>query len=310
MDSQNYTTDNTPSDSVYLQQILIAAEAHNKKSSFFSIVTLIILLLMLCAIIATGLRINGIQDDINDISETTDYLYESVEEIRENTYDLVEQGCNASDDISEDLPDPDHVSHPSLAKPVIYIYPDTPDNRVEVNVELSLTSPLAIAWPEYNNKINNTYSWDVFVAPDGTIYDNKGDEYSYIFWEAEGYGDHTFDKGFCIKGKDTADFLKKTLSEIGLTPAEYNEFIVYWLPKMQDNPYNLITFEGLDKDDAYSRNCKLTVTDASGREADSVLRIMMAWKALDAPVKIEPQTFTCFERNGFTVVEWGGTEIY
>lgn len=32
-------------------------------------------------------------------------------------------------------------------------------------------------------------------------------------------------------------------TEIGLTPREYNGFIVYWRPKMQDNPYNLITFQ-------------------------------------------------------------------
>ena len=42
---------------------------------------------------------------------------------------------------------------------------------------------------------------------------------------------------------------------------------------------------------------------------DSILRVFMAWQALDAPIEIEPQTLPTFERAGFTVVEWGGSEI-
>lgn len=42
---------------------------------------------------------------------------------------------------------------------------------------------------------------------------------------------------------------------------------------------------------------------------DSVLRVFMAAKPLDAPVDIEPQEFAPFERVGFTVVEWGGSII-
>jgi len=40
-----------------------------------------------------------------------------------------------------------------------------------------------------------------------------------------------------------------------------------------------------------------------------MFRVFMAWKALDAPVDIKPQTLVTFERKGFTVVEWGGAEI-
>lgn len=51
------------------------------------------------------------------------------------------------------------------------------------------------------------------------------------------------------------------------------------------------------------------VTDDAGNEPDSVLRVMMAWKASEEYVEMNPQEFTTFERNGFTVVEWGGSEI-
>ena len=129
----------------------------------------------------------------------------------------------------------------------------------------------------------------------------NGNEYSYLFWEGENKTDYDFSTGFCVAGADTADFLREKLAEIGLTPREYNEFIVYWLPKMQDNPYNLISFQS----EAYTDAAKLDIDPTP----DSVLRVFMAWKPLGRPQTIEPQTFASFERNGFTVVEWGGCEV-
>jgi hypothetical protein len=35
----------------------------------------------------------------------------------------------------------------------------------------------------------------------------------------------------------------------------------------------------------------------------------MVLKKLDAKIEIKPQELSSFERNGFSVVEWGGTEI-
>ena len=113
--------------------------------------------------------------------------------------------------------------------------------------------------------------------------------------------EYDFSRGFVIKGEDTAEFLRKTLAEIGLTPVEYNEFIVYWLPRMQNKPYNLISFQS----DIYTKSAKLEISPSP----DSLLRVFMAYRPLSAPIDIEPQAFDTFVRQGFTVVEWGGTEI-
>ncbi|MBQ7098313.1 MAG: hypothetical protein IJO05_01145 [Oscillospiraceae bacterium] len=67
---------------------------------------------------------------------------------------------------------------------------------------------------------------------------------------------------------------------------------------MEDNPYNLICFQG----DAYTASAKLTVSPTP----DTVIRVFMTWKPLDAPVEIEAQKLDAPERTGFTVVEWGG----
>ena len=162
-------------------------------------------------------------------------------------------------------------------------------------MSLDYAGTLTATYPAYEN------GWHVIAEPDGTLYDENGDEYSYLFWEGENNTDYDFSTGFCVAGADTADFLREKLAEIGLTPREYNEFIVYWLPKMQDNPYNLISFQS----ERYTDTAKLDIDP----EPDSVLRIFMAWKPLSKPQTIEPQTFTPFARDGFTVVEWGGCEV-
>ena len=178
------------------------------------------------------------------------------------------------------------------AKPVIYLYPE---QETTVSVSLDYAGTLTATYPAYED------GWTVTAEPDGTLHDENGNEYSYLFWEGENNTDYDFSKGFCVAGADTADFLREKLAEIGLTPREYNEFIVYWLPKMQDNPYNLISFQS----ERYTDTAKLDIDPTP----DSVLRVFMAWKPLHRAQNIEPQTFTPFARDGFTVVEWGGGEV-
>ena len=88
---------------------------------------------------------------------------------------------------------------------------------------------------------------------------------------------------------------------MGLVPKEYNEFIVYWLPRMEVNKYNLIYFP--DKD--YEERVKLLVDP----KPDSVKRVHMIFKPLKRYIEIREQQLAPFVRNGFTVIEWGGTEL-
>ena len=184
---------------------------------------------------------------------------------------------------------------PVADKPVIYLYPE---KETDVHVELELTeADLSTTYPKYNN------GWDVVAYPDGTLL-NKADgtHHKYLFWDAVNCRTRfDFSKGFCVAGSDTESFLKEKLTYMGLTEQEMNEFIVYWLPLMEHNAYNLISFQG----EAYTNSAKLNITPTP----DSMLRIFMAYVPLDNAVDIEPQQLETFERNGFTVVEWGGTEI-
>ena len=178
-------------------------------------------------------------------------------------------------------------------KPVIYLYPR---EETEVTVKLNYAGTLTVTYPEYRD------GWHVTAEPDGTLIDpESGKEYSYLFWEGTDETEYDFSQGFCVPGEETAAFLQEHLAQMGLEPREYNEMIVYWLPLMQDNAYNLISFQ----QEAYTQRAELMIAP----EPDSVLRVFMAYKALDEPIEIEPQTVEPFERSGFCVVEWGGAQV-
>ena len=178
------------------------------------------------------------------------------------------------------------------AKPVIYLYP-----REETNVDVTLDydGHLTCTYPKY------TGGWSVTARPDGTLTDGAGQSYNYLYWEGEDRNEYDFSRGFCVAGADSAAFLEDALARLGLTRREANEFIVFWLPQLEENPYNLIAFQT----DAYTDHARLTVTP----DPDTVLRVFMAWKPLDAPVEIEAQPLTAPTREGFTLVEWGGSRV-
>lgn len=186
------------------------------------------------------------------------------------------------------------LQNPMTGKPVIYLYPE---KETVVSVDLDFDGKLTYTYPALND------GWKVLAKPDGTL-TNLADNstHYYLFWEGYSNRKWPHEKGFVVKGSETEDFLRKTLAKMGLTPREYNDFITYWVPKMQENPYNLISFSG----EEYSEIAKLTVNP----KPDSLIRIHMVWMALDAPIEIEPQVIPTYEREGFVLVEWGGTEVF
>lgn len=177
-------------------------------------------------------------------------------------------------------------------KPVIYLYPT---EEMEVSVKLELDGKLTCTYPFYQE------GWTVLAAPGGTLTDAKGQTYNYLYWEGETYAQYDLSKGFCVKGEDTAQFLETALNQLGLNRREANEFIVYWLPLMERNPYNIISFQT----DVYTEAAKLEVNPTP----DTLIRVFMAWQASDSYVELEEQMLQAPQRSGFTVVEWGGTEI-
>ena len=177
-------------------------------------------------------------------------------------------------------------------KPVIYLYPTEEKN---ILVKLFLDGEITCTYPKLND------CWDVTAATDGTLTDKKGKHYNYLFWEGIMYRPMDFSTGFCVAGKDVEEFLQDKLSYMGMNEKEINDFMVYWLPQMQDNSYNIISFQKQN----YVETAVLDVTPAP----DTSIRVFMAWKKSADKVDIKPQQLDKIERKGFTLVEWGGGEV-
>ena len=178
-------------------------------------------------------------------------------------------------------------------KPMIYLYPE---QERRVSVSLDYKGQLTHVYPSFS--ANTT--WQVKAKPDGTILCNNR-EYYALFWEGVKEKTYKMDEGFCVKGSDTEKFLEEKLETLGLNHREINEFIVYWLPQMEDNPYNIITFQ----DRAYTNDAKLTVVP----KEDTMIRVFMTWYPSVKPIDIREQKLSSMKRQGFTVVEWGGARI-
>lgn len=188
--------------------------------------------------------------------------------------------------------------NPETAKPVIYLYPE---QETKVNVQLTFNGTLTSTYPTLPPE-----GWTVTAQPDGTLTDEEGRSYRYLFWEGVADVDWKQDSGFLVKAEDAREFLEQSLTQLGLNELEQNDFITYWLPKLEKNGESFVTFAA----EQYTDNAILTVTP----QPDSVLRVQMLISKVDdsnraAFQKLPEQELPRFEREGFVLVEWGGTDL-
>jgi hypothetical protein len=178
-------------------------------------------------------------------------------------------------------------------KPIIYLYPSS---KQKVTINLDYDGELEFTYPKYPKT-----GWEVTAEPNGTLTDLKGKEYYALFWEGKPNKEIIPQTGFIIAGNQTAEFLEEKLAYLGLNRKEANEFIVYWLPKMEKNAFNLIHFSSSE----YVDMAKLEIEP----KPETIIRIMMITKPLEGKIDFPIQDLSPLkkERKGFTVVEWGGS---
>ena len=177
-------------------------------------------------------------------------------------------------------------------KPIIYIYPKK--NNTKVKVKLGEPKKLTCTYPKYKNE------WNVIANTNGDLIDEEtGRKYYALYWEGKNVSKPQFNDGFVVKGEDTDKFLEEKLEILGLNEREAEEFIVYWLPILEKNKYNLIRFETREE---IEKEMELKVIP----EPDTIIRVMMTFKPLNKKIQIPEQKLVKIERKGFTVVEWGG----
>ncbi|MCP4439674.1 MAG: hypothetical protein GY810_12085 [Aureispira sp.] len=183
---------------------------------------------------------------------------------------------------------------PVNEKPIIYLYPE---QKTTINVQLNYRGTLTTTYPKYDLD----KGWEVEAQPDGTLWDTKTEkEYYGLYWEGRAHWPFDLSTGFVVKGEETADFLDEKLAKLGLNRREANEFIVYWLPQLEQNEYNLIHFA----QEAYQALAELNISP----KPETLIRVFMVFEPLDNYINIPEQDLPTVERKGFTVVEWGGSK--
>lgn len=182
-----------------------------------------------------------------------------------------------------------------IEKPIIYLYPEEETN---IEVKLGKKENITCSYPKYEN------GWKVVASPNGDLkYIENGKNLYALYYEAKTEKENKVEKeGFVVKGEDSANFLEEKLEILGLNERESEEFIVYWLPKLEANKYNYIRF--LNKEEI-DENMPLEIE----LKPDTQIRVLMTFKGLNKEIKVEEQQLTRVERKGYTVVEWGGSEI-
>ncbi len=198
----------------------------------------------------------------------------------------------------ESVSTPADIKADYFYKPIIYIYPE---KEIEVEVKLGRPENLTATYPKYKNN----QGWKVLAKPNGELTDLKTGRNLYaLYWEGKKNKnvDNNFKEGFIVEGENTAKFLEEKLSILGLNERETEEFIIYWLPQMEGNKYNYIRFESKEE---INENMPLEVNP----KPETLIRVMMEWKGLNEKIEIKEQELEKVQREGYTVVEWGGTKL-
>lgn len=179
--------------------------------------------------------------------------------------------------------------HIGAYKPNIYLYPE---EEISIRVTFQMPGLIQTVIPEYPGQ------WLVTGYPDGTIKDVDGEIYTYLFYESITWPCiYQTDEGWLIEADTRREQMKSIMLSYGFTKQETADFIEYWTVKLD---------QGID----YAMYPQLTsIVDIAmpmniEPKPDSLFRLWFAFEKNVVPSAIPASQY--IERDGFTVVEWGG----
>ena len=184
-----------------------------------------------------------------------------------------------------------------MDKPVIYLYPEV---HTDVTALVVPNGSFRFTYPLYEN------GWKGTAHPDGSM-TIAGKNYPYLFWDAAIALDKSVistAEGFIVQKDRLVPFLEEKLTAMGLTATEQTDFITYWGPRMAQNEENFIQF-------AWGGTCDAFAEMSIQPQPDHVNRLYMLWSESN-PISqkdVTEQVLPVFDRSGFDVLEWGGSEI-
>lgn len=184
-----------------------------------------------------------------------------------------------------------NVRGAGVYKPNIYIYPEA---ECEVSVVFDRPELLTRTIPDYES------GWQATVKPDGTV-TAYGEEYGFLFYESIAFIDKlSFEEGFVITPDNRREQLETLISSYGFNEQETCDFVDFWDEK-------------LEKDVQYAAYPLLTdiVDELMPVNIDPLPEnIGRLWFAFEENGEPETEAVAVpFEREGYSVLEWGGLFI-
>jgi hypothetical protein len=177
---------------------------------------------------------------------------------------------------------------PHTRKPNIYIYPLITCS-LSVQIEFPLGGAIIKSIPHYEN------GWNIIVTPSGRI----NNEYDYLFYESINPDKYQYSEGWIISRDSLSIFFENNLLEAGFNIHEKNDFLEYWIPRLNEYPYYIIYPELSEYIDRVIQ-LKFSI------KPDKILRLFYVIKGTEkANLKLNTPVLPGFERSGFVVAEWG-----
>ena len=180
-----------------------------------------------------------------------------------------------------------------VEKPVIYLYPTVP---TLVDVQVITSGSVVVSDPAYP-----IGGWkNVLAYPDGTLSYN-GKDYSELFYESSVNNFTQPRQGVTIPANQLSETLGKLLDKLGLVGNEKQEFLSFWLPKLQalHSPY---VFFSVLTPTAKASIDAVNITP----KPDTQIAFIAYFKPLLQTQKDTLNLPQAQKRQGFVSVEWGG----
>ncbi len=173
-------------------------------------------------------------------------------------------------------------------KPNIYLYPEE-TIEVDVNIVFPHGGRLRTSIPEYGD------GWHITVEPSGII----DGQYDCLFYESlqPDYGQ--YEAGWVVAQGQLEGFFRDNMALTGFNQKEIDDFIEYWIPRLTEYPYYAIYPQ---YNDELEEMIKLEFSE----QPTNLIRLIYSVRGLETGnLTLDEAVIPAFNRDGFTVAEWG-----
>ena len=171
-------------------------------------------------------------------------------------------------------------------KPNIYIYPN---EQIDLSVKLSfpMGGKIVTSIPEYGT------GWNIVVDTSGLI----NNTYSFLFYESTQPDVWQRNYGWIIQIDKLESFFRQNMTDYGFNEREINDFIEYWIPRLNDYPlYSIYPQTKSIIDDVIQLDFS--------KQPENILRLFYVIKGQNQlQEKLTEPTIDSFVRKGYFVTE-------